>query len=113
MKKKKQYGLLIAWIILLVVDWAFRGLGWLAHNLTGIRFLANYLLSAIALLGLLYLFALLEKKLFFGFFIPCLLFCLCCYRATISLFTKNLFLPPILPYLPSHLVWCWVSVQPI
>ena len=68
MKKKKQYGLLIAWIILLVVDWAFRGLGWLAHNLTGIRFLANYLLSAIALLGLLYLFAFIRKKAVFWIF---------------------------------------------
>ncbi len=68
MKKKKQSGLLIAWIILLVVDWAFRGPGWLAHNLTGLRFLANYLLSAIALLGLLYLLAFIRKKAVFWIF---------------------------------------------
>jgi len=55
----------MAWIILLVVDWAFRGIGWLAHNLTGLRFLANYLLSAIALLGLLYLLAFIRKKTVF------------------------------------------------
>ena len=68
MKKKKQYGLLIALIILLAVDWAFRGLGWLAHNLTGMRFLANYLLSAIALLGLLYMLAFIRKKAVFWIF---------------------------------------------
>ncbi len=55
----------MAWIILLAVDWTFRGMGWLAHNLTGLRFLANYLLSAIALLGLLYLLAFIRKKTVF------------------------------------------------
>ncbi len=62
MKKKNSYGLWVSWIILLGIDLAFRGWEWLAHNLTGLRFEANYLMSALALLGLLYLLSFIRRK---------------------------------------------------
>ena len=62
MKKEKTFGLWGAWLILLGIDLAFRGWEWLAHNLTGLRFGANYLMSAVALLGLLYLLSFVRRK---------------------------------------------------
>ncbi len=65
MKIKKQNGLFVSWGVLLLVDLAFRGQLWLWHNVTGIRFLANYLLSALALLALLFLLRYLKRKILY------------------------------------------------
>jgi len=62
MKKKNSYGLWVSWLLLLGIDLSFRGWEWLAHNLTGLRFEANYLMAAFALLGLLYLLSFIRRK---------------------------------------------------
>jgi len=63
--EKGRFGLLISWILLLLFDLSFRGIPWLQHNMTGIRFIANFILSAVALLILLYLLCFLKKKWIF------------------------------------------------
>ncbi len=62
---KERFGLLISWMLLLLFDLSYRGIPWLQHNLTGIRFIANFVLSAIALLSLLYLIRFFKKKWIF------------------------------------------------
>ncbi len=65
MRSKKFSGLWFAWGMLMSVDLAFRGPLWLAHNFLGLRFLANYLMSAVALWGLLYLLTFIRRKVLF------------------------------------------------
>jgi len=55
-------GLLIAWIVLLFFDLAFRGLPWLQYNIGGLRFIVNFTLSALMLLCLLYLLSTIRKR---------------------------------------------------
>ena len=66
-KKSRNYRLWLAWGLLLVVDLTFRGPLWLLHNLSGLRFLANYVMSAVALLGLLYMLTFIKRKVLFWF----------------------------------------------
>ena len=58
----KRRGLLTAWLLLLLFDLSFRGVPWLFHNITGLRFIANFTLSALALFSLLYLLSFIRKK---------------------------------------------------
>ena len=67
MKKNKISGLWWGWGLLLITDLAFRGPLWLSHNISGLRFLANYLMSAMALLGLLYILSFVRRKILFWF----------------------------------------------
>ncbi len=63
--EKGRFGLLISWILLLLFDLSFRGIPWLQHNMTGIRFIANFTLSALALICLLYILSFIKKKWIF------------------------------------------------
>ena len=55
-------GLWISWVILLLLDLSMRGGAWLTHSVTGLRFLANYIMSAIVLLTILSLFSYIRRK---------------------------------------------------
>jgi len=65
MAQKKKSALWLAWGLLIITDLSFRGTSWLAHNVSGLRFLANYVMSALALLGLLYLLSFIKRKVLF------------------------------------------------
>jgi glucan phosphoethanolaminetransferase (alkaline phosphatase superfamily) len=61
-KKKESYGLWISWLLLLGIDLSFRGWNWLLHNISGLRLQVNYIMAALALLGLLYFLSFIRKK---------------------------------------------------
>ena len=56
---------MLSWTLLLLFDLLFRGLPWLAHNVGGLRFIANFTMSALGLLCLLYLLSFVRKKWIF------------------------------------------------
>ncbi len=62
MDKVTRYGLWIAWGLLLFLDLSMRGSAWLLHTGGGLRFLANYVMSAAVLLSLLSLFTMIRRK---------------------------------------------------
>jgi glucan phosphoethanolaminetransferase (alkaline phosphatase superfamily) len=61
-EKTLKWGLILSWALLLLFDLLFRGFPWLAHNVGGLRFIANFVLSALGLLCLLYLLSFVRKK---------------------------------------------------
>jgi len=65
MKKQTRYGLWYAWIILVILDLSMRGSSWLVHSVTGLRFLANYIMSVTVLLTVLSLLSFIRKKTLF------------------------------------------------
>ncbi len=62
MVRWSRKGLWISWGILLLLDLSMRGEAWLVHSVTGLRFLANYIVSAIVLLTILSLFSYIRRK---------------------------------------------------